>query len=70
MRDPSCQDRQAVPDRRPHPRRVRVADGIYQRIDRRTGQPVAGKYEFTYRDATGRQVWPACTKASASSAPT
>jgi hypothetical protein len=22
-----------------------------------TGQPVAGKYEVTYRDATGRQVW-------------
>lgn len=40
-----------------HPRRVRVAEGVYQRIDRRTGQPVQGKFEFTYRDATGRQVW-------------
>src|SRR5712691_3593878 len=45
------------PGRRPHPRRVRVAEGIYQRIDRHTGNPVPGKYEFTYRDATGRQVW-------------
>jgi integrase len=40
-----------------HPRRVRVAEGVYQRVDRRTGRPVEGKFEFTYRDATGRQVW-------------
>ena len=40
-----------------YPRRVRVAEGVYQRIDRRTGKPVEGKFEFTYRDATGRQVW-------------
>src|SRR5438067_9391933 len=58
MHDPSCQDdRPAAPGRRQHPRRVRVAEAVYQRIDRHTGQPVAGKYEFTYRDATGRQVW-------------
>jgi integrase len=40
-----------------HPRRVRIAEGVYQRIDPRTGEPVDGKFEFTYRDATGRQVW-------------
>jgi integrase len=40
-----------------YPRRIRVAEGIYQRIDRSTGRPVEGKFEFTYRDATGRQVW-------------
>ena len=40
-----------------YPRRVRVAEGVYQRIDRSTGKPVEGKFEFTYRDATGRQVW-------------
>lgn len=28
-----------------------------RRIDRQTGKPVPGKYEFPYRDATGRQVW-------------
>ena len=37
-------------------RRVRVAEGVYQRIDRKTGKPVAAKFEFVYRDATGRQV--------------
>jgi hypothetical protein len=47
----------AVSGRRPHPRRVRVAEAVYQRVDRRSGQPVPGKFEFTYRDATGRQVW-------------
>jgi len=36
---------------------VRVAERVYQRVDRDTGKLVAGKYEFTYRDATGRQVW-------------
>jgi integrase len=36
---------------------LRVAEAVYQRIDRHTGKPVRGKYEFTYRDATGRQVW-------------
>jgi integrase len=36
---------------------VRVAESVYQRVDRESGKPVAGKYEFTYRDATGRQVW-------------
>src|SRR5947208_12053990 len=58
MNDPFSQDRDAAPGRRrPHPRRVRVAESVYQRIDRESGKPVAGKYEFTYRDATGRQVW-------------
>ena len=58
MHDSLSQDRpRAGGARRAHPRRVRVAEGVYQRIDRKTGQPVAGKYEFTYRDATGRQVW-------------
>ena len=52
------QDRsKAAPGRRPHPRRVRVAESVYQRVDRASGKPVPGKYEFTYRDATGRQVW-------------
>jgi integrase len=36
---------------------VRVAESVYQRVDRESGKPVAGKYEFTYRDGTGRQVW-------------
>jgi integrase len=58
MHDPLSQDRTAAePGRRPHPRRVRVAESVYQRVDRESGKPVAGKYEFTYRDATGRQVW-------------
>jgi integrase len=58
MHDPLSQDRPAAePGRRPHPRRVRVAESVYQRIDRESGKRVAGKYEFTYRDATGRQVW-------------
>src|SRR4051795_4635537 len=58
MHDSLSQDRPAAaPGRRPHPRRVRVAESVYQRVDRDTGKPVAGKYEFTYRDATGRQVW-------------
>jgi integrase len=47
----------AAPERRAHPRRVRVAQGVYQRIDRRTGKRVPGRYEFIYRDGTGRQVW-------------
>jgi integrase len=38
-------------------RRVRVAVGVYQRCDQRTGRPQAHKFEYTYRDATGRQVW-------------
>src|SRR5437764_9203491 len=58
MHDPLSQDRPAAePGRRPHPRGVRVAESVYQRVDRESGKPVAGKYEFTYRDATGRQVW-------------
>ena len=59
MHDRFSQDRgDAAPGRRrPHPRRVRVAESVYQRVDRDSGKPVAGKYEFTYRDATGRQVW-------------
>src|SRR5437763_16711174 len=58
MRVPLSQDRPvAEPGRRPHPRRVRVAESVYQRVDRESGKPVTGKYEFTYRDATGRQVW-------------
>jgi integrase len=36
---------------------VRAAEGVYQRINRKTGEPVEGKFEFTYRDVTGRQVW-------------
>ena len=39
------------------PRRVRVAEGVYQRLNPQTGRPVSGKFEFTYRDGTGRQVW-------------
>src|SRR5438105_1410396 len=39
------------------PRRVRVAEGVYQRIAPRTGLPVPGRFEFTYRDATRRQIW-------------
>ena len=36
---------------------MRVAESVYPRVDRKSGKPVPGKYEFTYRDATGRQVW-------------
>jgi integrase len=62
MHDPLSQDRdRAAGRRRPHPRRVRVAESVYQRIDRNSGKPVPGKYEFTYRDATGRQVWQTAT---------
>jgi len=58
MHDALSQDRpRAEAGRRPHPRRVRVAESVYQRVNRNTGKPVPGKYEFTYRDATGRQVW-------------
>jgi integrase len=39
------------------PRRVRVAEGVYQRIDRKTGKPVPGSFEFSFRDSTGRQWW-------------
>jgi len=35
---------------------VRVAEGVYQRVDRHKGKPIIGKLEFTYRDATGRQM--------------
>jgi hypothetical protein len=58
VHDPLSQDRdRAAGRRRPHPRRVRVAESDYQRIDKDTGKPVTGKYEFTYRDASGRQIW-------------
>ena len=59
MQQASCQDPIAVvPVRRGgHPRRVRVAEAVYQRVDRTNGRLIAGKYEFTYRDGTGRQVW-------------
>ncbi len=58
MHAPLSQDRPgAEPGRRPHPRRVRVAESVYQRINPNTGQPVPGRYEFSYRDATGRQIW-------------
>ena len=36
---------------------MRVADHVYQRVDRHTGKRVAGTYEFSFRDATGRQIW-------------
>src|SRR5947207_7667008 len=42
---------------RPHPRRVRFAECCYQRLHHRTGEPVAGVYEFTFRDSTHRQRW-------------
>ena len=29
----------------------------YQRVDHHTGQPIAGKFEFVYRDSTRRQRW-------------
>ena len=58
MQGTLSQDRgDAAPGRRRNPRRVRVAESVYQRVDRDTGKAVAGKYEFTYRDVTGRQVW-------------
>jgi integrase len=44
----------------PQPRRIRVAKGVYRRLDRRTGKRVPGKFEFTYRDA-GRQRWQTAT---------
>jgi len=40
---------------------VRVAEGVYQRVDRHKGKPIIGKFEFTYRDATGRQIWQTAT---------
>lgn len=40
-----------------HPRRIRVAESVYQRIDKKNGEPLAGQYEFTYRDSRNRQVW-------------
>jgi integrase len=36
---------------------VRVAEGVYQRIDAKTGRRVPDKFEYTYRNETGRQVW-------------
>ena len=58
MHAPMSQDHPGIEAvRRPHPRRVRVAESVYQRISRETGRPVPSKYEFTYRDANGRQVW-------------
>src|SRR2546428_758428 len=42
---------------KPPARRVRVAEGVYQRIDAKTGRRVSDKFEYTYRDATGRQIW-------------
>jgi len=36
---------------------VRVGTSIYQRIDAKTGRRAPGKFEFCYRDSTGRQVW-------------
>src|SRR5712692_9464876 len=39
------------------PRRVRVAESVYQRIDADTGQAVPGKFEFIYLDSAGRQRW-------------
>ena len=38
-------------------RRVRVCEGVYQRIDARTGKRVVDKFEYTFRDSFGRQVW-------------
>ena len=38
-------------------RRVRVGEGVYQRIGAKTGRRVVDKFEFTYRDTTGRQIW-------------
>src|SRR5690349_10965770 len=55
MHDALSQD--AGPTRRSPPRRIRVAESVYQRVDKRTGKPVPGRYEYTYRDATGRQIW-------------
>src|ERR1041384_8196710 len=58
MQGPFSQEPPAPNDGPKRPaRRIRVAESVYQRIDRHTGKPVAGRYEFTYRDATGRQVW-------------
>jgi len=42
---------------RPYPRRIRLAECTYQRIDHRTGERVPGKFEFTFRDSTRRQRW-------------
>jgi hypothetical protein len=47
----------AGPKRRCAVRQVRVSEGVYQRIDAKTGRRVADKFEFTYRDTTGRQIW-------------
>ena len=42
------------PDSTPTSSRARRS---YQRLDRHTGQPVPGKFEFAYRDSAGRQRW-------------
>ncbi len=30
---------------------------MYQGVDARTGRPLVDKFEFTYRDSSGRQIW-------------
>ena len=59
MHEPLSQDRPAADrPRRPHPRRVRVAEsGLPTHRPTRPANPSPARYEFTYRDATGRQIW-------------
>jgi integrase len=55
-----CEDEKAGQLTKPAPslpRRVRVAESVYQRVDPDTGQPIPGKFEFIYRDSAGRQRW-------------
>jgi integrase len=40
-----------------YPRRVSLGDGIYARVDRRTGRRVPESYEYVYRDSSSRQRW-------------
>lgn len=58
--NPSGERPCAEPARRPT-RRVRVGEGVYQRIASKTGKPVPDKFEFTYRDATRHQIWQTAT---------
>jgi integrase len=54
--DEQCAKRKPRP-----PRRIRVAESVYQRPDPKTGKPIPGKFEFVYRDATHRQIWQKAT---------
>ena len=69
MQDASCQDLGGPDLTKPRPRRrVRVAEGVISGSTIARAERVPAKFEFVYRDGTGRQVWQTSsgsTKASA-----